>query len=285
MKRTRAPSGCANAPTGRGRAALAIARELAIAVTCAGCGDEVVGYFDGSGSGSSEGLADASGSVTASTTSSGGVDGTGSGSSDGSSSGDASGDPGFVPPGCFGDDFDNGVIDALWNTWAEQDASFAEVGGQLEFTAPTTGVWDTGVVGAYDYRFPFSVAQARMRVSVPPDPAVPVLVFLSVIDDLGNALSMQLGNGSVFASTGTARVLDYREEFPMTPYPQWIRIRGDADTIHFEVSDDGDAYTELVARPRIAPFDDAGALIMTQTYADDPNHTLVAVDDFQVCVE
>ncbi len=283
--RTRAPSACAIAAVGRGEAALARAIAIVMAGLPAGCGDEVVGYFEGSG-GSSEGGTGSSGSATAPASSSSSDTGGGSGgSASGSSSSDASGGPGFVPPGCYADDFDNGVIDALWNTWAEQDSSFAEVGGRLEFTAPTTGVWDTGVVGAYDYRFPFAAGDARMRVPVPPDPARPVLLFLSVIDDVGNALSMQLGNGSVFASTGTSRVLDYREEFPISPYPQWLRIRADADTIHFEVSDDGAGFTELVARPRIAPFDDAGALIMTQTYADDPSHTLVAVDDFQVCVE
>lgn len=247
-----------------------------------GCGDEVVGFF-GAGSTGDLGLdttaasitADASGSASTAT---GTNDGTG-----GSTSGVA-GDTGFVPPGCFGDDFENGVIDPLWNTWMEEDSALVEVGGMLKLTPPSFGLWDTGVVGAYNYVFPFVDGHVRLRVPLPPAVERPVLLFLTVGDGNDTNLSIQLSGGVVIADVSIGLEQQYRQEFPMG-YPAWIGLRAEGDLVHFEISDDGVTFTELGVTPKVGTFEVASALIMAQTFDTDTDRSAIGVDDLEVCVQ
>lgn len=246
----------------------------AAVVAVGGCGDEIVGYFEDSiasvgmsGSGESgTTAAESSTSVAAPSTSDGG-------------------DGGFVAPGCFGDDFENAAIDALWNTWIEEDALLEEVGGMLKLTPPTYGIFDTGVVGAYNYVFPFTTGHARLRVPAPPDPARQVVLFLTVGDDAGVAVSMQLSGGVVSIAGSIDLVDQYREEFPVATYPAWIQIRAEGPLVHYETSDDGATFTTLTTRDKISAFPIASALIMAQTWGEDFDRSMVGVDDFEVCVE
>lgn len=227
-----------------------------------GCGDEIVGYFGGSGAAGSS-------SSTAS----------------GSSSTTTPDDAGFAGPGCFSDDFENGTIDPLWNTWMEQDSTIAEIGGLLELTPPSFGLWDTGIVGAYNFVFPFTTGHARLRVPTPPAVSRPVLLFLKISDETGTETSMQLSGGSVSISAAIGLVEQYREDFPKATYPEWIQMRAEGAVVHFEVSDDGQTFFTLTSRDKLSDFAHSTALIMAQTAADDPERGSIGVDDFEVCVE
>lgn len=253
-----------------------------------GCGDEVVGFFDGSSGGEST-TTDPISTVTSGdgTTSSTTSMATTTSADDTSTTAPSeTGDTGFVAPGCFGDDFENDVIDALWNQWIEEDAELVEASGMLKMTPPTFGVWDTGVVGAYNYVFPFHDGHARVRVPMPPATSRPVLLWLSVNEDLtGISLAMHMANGVVTVLGSIGEVEQYREDIPMDPYPAWMQIRAEGAMAHFETSDDGITFTTLTTRDKLGAFDAAVGLLMAQTYGDDPEHTAVWVDDFEVCVQ
>lgn len=261
------------------------------AVVASGCGDELVGFFDGSTGGDSGTTAP---TVSASdwddiTTSTTGTTATTSSTSTmdpGDTSTTGTGDTGFVAPGCFGDGFDDDVIDAMWNTWIEEDAELVEAAGMLKLTPPTFGVWDTGVVGAHNYVFPFHDGHVRLRVPMPPATSRPVLLWLSVNEDLtGISLAMHLANGVVTVLGNIGDVEQYREDIPLDPYPAWLQIRAQGAMVHFETSDDGVTFTTLTTRDKLGAFDVAAGLIMAQTYGEDVDHSAVGVDDFEVCAE
>jgi len=230
------------------------------------CGDEVVGYFDASStstddpSSSTTALADTSSSATTA-------------------------DEGFIVPGCFRDDFDNDVIDPLWNSWIEEDAALVESGGALRLTPPRFGVWDTGIVGAYNYGFPFSNGHVRMRVSEPPDPARSVVLFLTVGEVDDTLISMQFAAGELVVTATVANVEQYREAFPKAIYPAWIGIRAEGEKVHFEVSDDGSNFIVLSTHDQPTALEDARVLVMAQTYGEDTDRTAVVVDELETCVE
>ncbi|MBC8072128.1 MAG: hypothetical protein IAG13_27655 [Deltaproteobacteria bacterium] len=250
---------------------------LAAAALACGCGDEVVGFFEGSATGdgsSGDSSSDASES-TAST-----------GSSEASGSSSESGSAGLIPPGCLVDDFEDGTIDpALWNPWIEEDAALTEIAGRLKLEPPSYGVWDTGVVGSYQAVFPFVDGRARVRVTDPPAPGRPVVLFLRVLDDAGTLLSIRLSQSTVTIDAAVNDVEQYSEQFPVEAYPGWIAIRAEGDLAHYEISDDGVSYTTLTTRDKLAGFEVASALIMAQTYGEDPARGIVSVDDFEVCVQ
>jgi hypothetical protein len=242
------------------------ARTTMLLLLVAGCGDEVVGYFDASSG-------DDGGSATS--------------SSEATSSGDTTsttGDGGFIVPGCFRDDFDDDTVDAMWNVWIEEDAGLTEANGGLQMVPPSFGIWDTGIVGAWNYGFPFTNGYVRMRVSAPPDPARTVVLFLTVGEVEGTLLSMQMSAGEVHVNATIATVEQYHEVFPKDPYPQWIGIRAEGTQVHFETSDDGVNYSVLTTREQLEPLEDSRALVMAQTYGTDTDRSAVVVDALETCV-
>lgn len=233
----------------------------------AGCSDQVVGYF-GEGS-------DTTATIPEPTT---------SGAAD-SSSGEPGGPEPFVAPGCFADDFDDDQVDGdLWNTWAELDSVVEETSGQLKFTPPTTGVHDTGIVGNYLHVFDHEAGHARIQVTIPPDPARPNGLFLMLLDDQ-RSFAINLSGGGVAAWLREGEVPVFSEEIPMQPYPGWIGIRTDGAQVHFEVSDDGVTWNVVATTPQPWTLVDASALVMSQTYGDDPSPPTMAVDNIEVCVQ
>lgn len=247
-----------------------VAHVLALAWPLAGCGDEVVGYFEGSGDGESTLGAD-----------------TQPASSDGSSESTSGGPTGLVPPGCLADAFDDAEVDPLlWNTWAEEDATFVEQDGKLQFKPPSFGVWDTGVVSSYLATFPFENGRARVRVPAPPAVDRSVVLFLQ-ITEAHAILSIQISQGSVHVYGSVDEEIVYSEDFPGDPYPAWIAIRAEGALVHYETSSDGVSFTTLTTRDKLGPFDVASALLMAQTYGmdNDPARSVIAVDDFEVCVQ
>lgn len=223
-----------------------------------GCADEVVGYFStGPGTSSDPTVGVGSGSESA----------------------------GFVPPGCFGDDFEDGVLDgSRWNTWVEQDAGIEELGGNLRLTPPSYGLFDTGLVGHFDYRFPFEDAWARMRIATPPAAGRPVVLFLFV-DGGSGMLAVSLSDDVVRAGTYADEQLVQERELPVDPYPAWVGIRDDAGIARFEVSEDGQAWTTIATLDEPGSFRDSTVLVMAQTFGDAPEQAVVAVDEIEVCVQ
>lgn len=253
------------------------ARTVFVAATmlAGGCGDEIVGFIPAELGAADSSSSDAPMPATTEAFGTTGVTGTGTGT----------GGPGFVGPGCFGDDFEDGVIGAMWSPWVEPDASISEGAGMLKMTPPTSGVWDTGVVGSHEHDFPFITGHLRMRVPVPPAEGSPVVLFLQVGDETGTSLSIQLSGGQVIVVGAVDLVDVYREEFVVAAYPQWIGIRAEGDVVHFETSDDGVVFTPVTTQDKLADFAVGSVLVMTQTYGVYPDPEMVAVDDLEVCVE
>jgi hypothetical protein len=267
------------------RAVSSLPRSLAPLLTAClvlpGCADVVVGYFSGtegsSAAGSSAAGSSAAGSSAAGTTA---LDGTGSGVATGETTGS-----GFVPPGCFSDDFEDGVVDEpLWNAWAEEDSRIEELAGQLELTPPSYGLFDTGLVGRFDHHFVFESGWVRLQVVAPPTVDRPVALFLMVADAPEN-LSISVGGGELRVAGSLDEAVVFQQSFPSTPYPRWLGIRGEGPLAHFEISEDGDTWTTLATYDKPGPFDDAAALIMAQTFGDDAAQGVVSVDDLEVCLQ
>jgi hypothetical protein len=245
---------------------------LAVSWVLVSCEDQVIGQFDASMTNSNESHGDASGGTTAGA---------------GETSGSTSEPEGFMPPGCFGDDFEGELLDAqMWNTWTKADAAVEQRDGVLVFTPATFGLNDSGIVSSHRYVFPFDDAWVRMRVPLPPDPAHPVLLFLAVSDKVSaNTVSVHLHGGQV---TIDGRVegmpATYSESFVADPYPAWIALRSDNGMVHHEISDDGSSWTTLGSYEKLSPFETSSVLVMAQTYADNPAPDLVKADDLEVCV-
>ncbi len=243
---------------------------LVVALACVGCGDEVIGFFEGSGDGSGD---DESTTIVAA-------------SSDDGSTTSSLPDP-FVGPGCVSDDFENGIIDeSHWYPWAETDSTVEEVAGMLKFTPPTAGLADTGVVGSIWARFRFVDGRVRLRVPTPPTTTRPVVLFLQILreDPRNDLVSLNLSQSNLHASARSFEVDVFGQDFPADPYPAWIAIRAEGSQVFYEVSDDGVAFTTLATWDQPEPYEIATALIMAQTYGNDFEGGIVAVDDFQVCL-
>jgi hypothetical protein len=254
---------------------------VAVVLALPGCSDQVIGYFDGSGT------ASVIGSETESLTAAPG-DGTALDGDSASGVVDGSGDTstvGFVPPGCFGDDFEDGVIDPdMWNTWTEENSNLEEVGGWLKFTPPTFGIFDTGVISNHLHVLPFRNASARMQIVAPPVPGRSVVLFLQIIE-APMVLSINVSEGVIVASASNDTTPIFSESFPAQPYPGWMGIRAEDDLVHFEVSDDGVTWSILGTYDKPAEFGAAQPLVMAQTYGEDLVGGIVAIDNFEACAQ
>lgn len=247
----------------------------------AGCADEVVGQFaatiamGGSGGASGESSSsDAGTSVGSSSASTGGE------SSEGTTA------PTVWESGCYGDDFEDSVVDeTLWWSWVEGDAAFSEAAGWMKFDPPTFGLLDTGLVANNQHRVAFDNAWSRMQIASPPVIDRPVVVFLQVIADPA-VLSLSLGEGVVtIGGTDAQGVSAFQQSHPELGTPAWVGIRAEDPNVHFETSIDGIAWTTFATFPKPDDFASARPLIMVQTYGDYPDRMMVAVDNFETCVD
>jgi hypothetical protein len=248
---------------------------LAAGMLLPGCADVVVGYFSTTDGTSASGTSEAGPSEVTTLV----LDGTTLGATGETTTG------GFVPPGCFSDDFADGVVDdPHWSSWAEADSYLEEAAGVLALTPPTYGLFDTGVVGRFDHSFPFESGWVRLRVVTAPPVDRPAGLFLMVAD-LPENLSIRLAGGTVQVAGTIDEQPVFDESFPFAPYPSWIGIRAEGSLAHFEISDDGQTWTTLATYDKPGPFDAAAALIMTQTFDAYPDRAAVSVDDLEVCVQ
>lgn len=239
----------------------------------AACGDIVVGYFAETAS--------PTGTDTTSANPSADPSVGGSPSDDGPTTGTA-GDGLFV--GCYSDDFEDDTIDtSLWNAWNEQDSRVEVVQGLVKFTPPSTGVFDTGLVSHFDYRFDFEDGWLRMEIDTPPSPDLPIALFLMVQQDV-DSLWINIGEGFVSVHGSVDEQTAFSEEFPRDPYPRWLGIRGQGDMVQFEISDDGQAWTTLGTYAKPRAFDQAAAIIMAQTYGNISEQPIVSVERFEACL-
>jgi len=244
------------------------------------CADVVVGQFDASSGEAS----DSTSTSTSAPPDSTGPGSTGSSSTEGTGSGTSGAEEGFVPPGCFSDDFEDGVIsEALWNAWVEEDASVEEVAGQLKFTPPSLGLFDTGLTGSYLYDFPFDDTTVRLQLGTLPPLDDPSGLFLIVSDDT-RVVRLQASGGNLRAVSTDDEVMDYSEVFPAEPYPAWLGIRAEGPTVHFETSEDGETWTTLSSHDPPVPFGASQVLIMAQTFGSNPDQAIISVESVEVCV-
>lgn len=238
----------------------------------AACGDVVVGYF-----------AETASSTGTDTT---GGDPSGDSSVGGSPSDDGptTGTAGGLFVGCYSDDFEDDTVDtSLWNTWNEEDSWLEVVLGMVKFTPPSTGVFDTGLVSHFDYRFDFEDGWLRMEIGTPPSVDLPVALFLMVQQDM-DSLWINIGGGFVSIHGSLDEQTAFSDDFPVDPYPRWLGIRGQGDMVQFEVSDDGQDWTTLGTYAKPRPFDQAAAIIMAQTYGPIAEQQIVAVERFEACL-
>lgn len=236
------------------------------------CRDVVVGYFPGTTGGpGSEGSTSAALPTGTGTTTAAGSDGS-----------DGSGDGPFV--GCYSDEFEADALDSdLWNSWTEKDSQIEQGQGLLEFTPPSTGVFDAGLVGHFDYRFAFEEGWLRIHIGTPPSRDRPVALFL-MVQQGPDSMWINVGGGDVGINGSADETTIFSDDFPADPYPQWLGIRGEGSMVHFEISDDGQAWTTLASYEKPRVFDHAAALIMAQTYGDDATQQLVSIQRFEACV-
>lgn len=229
---------------------------LATLASLAGCGDVVIGTFvaEGGGSGST-----------------------------------SDGFVGPLPGGCVDASFDDGFDEHLWLTWADDDASTVVQGGALTLTPPSSPELGTGFVWHQEVAFPFADASARVEVITPPDPSSLTELFLQVTQvepPTGAVLSFALFQNSV-------RVTGYRDDGseafaqPIAmPYPRWIGIRTADARAHFEVSDDGDTWTEITSFDVPGTFTGVTPLVMAW---NNPGGAVtpqpVVVDALQICAQ
>ncbi|HWB80458.1 MAG TPA: hypothetical protein VG755_36085 [Nannocystaceae bacterium] len=224
-------------------------------VSLAGCGDVVIGTFVASGS-------------------------------DGSSSGEVVGP---LPGGCVEEAFDGSFDENLWLTWADDDATTFVQDGALTLVPPSSPEIGTGFVWHQEVAFEFANASARVEVITPPDPSSLTELFLQVTQvepPTGAVLSFGLFQNGV-------RVRGYRDDGseafaqPIAiPYPRWIGIRTADARVHFEVSDDGDTWTELSSFDVPGTFVGTTPLVMAWNNAGGPvTPQPVVVDALQVCAQ
>jgi hypothetical protein len=245
-------------------------------VCSAGCSDEVVGQFaatiamGGSGGATGDG---------------GSEEGSGSGST-GIGATESSGGPSPWTEGCYADNFDDALLDdALWWPWIEGDAGWMEAAGWMKFDPPTFGLRDTGLVANDQHMLAFDNAWSRMQIVTPPVADRPVVVFLQLIEEPA-VLSLSLGAGVVSIGGQSAEGVDeFQEPHPELGTPAWVGIRAEDPNVHFEVSDDGVEWTTFATYAKPAAFAFARPLIMVQTYGDYPDPQMVAVDNFETCVD
>lgn len=232
------------------------------------CSDVVVGQFDGTGSDDGEAMPTTETTVADTTATATAADETTSG----------------VPYTCISDDFEDGVIsEDMWNIWIEQDASVEETTGLLKFKPPSFGVFDAGIAGTSMFEFPFEDGRARVEVGMMPPPDHPAGLFLIVGEEPDVAI-INVGTGNVSVRRSVNEEPTFAESFPVETYPQWISIRSENSVLYFETSDDGVTWTTLTTSAQPQPYTSAHALIMGQTYGNNPEQGTVAAADFEVCV-
>jgi hypothetical protein len=124
-----------------------------------------------------------------------------------------------------------------------------------------------------------------MQITAHPVIDRPVVAFLQIIEDPA-VLSVSYGEGVVWVNGHSSPGVDvFQESHPELGTPGWLGIRAEDPNVHFEVSDDGVAWTTFATFPKPTDFALARPLIMVQTYGDYPDRQMVAVDNFETCVE
>jgi hypothetical protein len=249
----------------------------AVLLAC-GCGDEIVGEFAG-GTGVMGGSGGGSGQATT-----GEIESTGPGAQ--SSGGSTTGEP---PPtwteGCFFDDFEDGVLAAMWHSWNEADSAYVEAAGVLKFDPATDGLWDAGIVADFQHTVTFDGSSTRVQVPMPPNPGQPVVLFLQMIDDQEDAVAITISAGVLSTWNTAAGQQPIVEDFPAEGVPAWVGLRGVGSQVQFERSDDNVEWTVFAQRETAGELGASSPLIMVQTYGSVVAPDLVQIDNFETCVD
>ncbi len=240
----------------------------------AGCGDQVVGEFTSSaagGTGSGDGVASTGGTV---------------GTGDDLATSDAAGSEEGEQPwagGCFSDEFDQAALDDnLWNVWAEPGTSWTQTLGVLRFTPGAVGLSYTGITSGWRYRFPFDDAHISLEIATAPPDAAPVNVYLQLLEE-PYVFSMRYGSGQIDVSISDENGIDPQDTFASPQPPRWMRIRGEAEVVHFETSMDALTWTTLTSYPQPTSIVNGRPLVMVETVGEYPEQSPVEVERFDAC--
>ena len=187
--------------------------------------------------------------------------------------------------GCFSDDFEDGVLAEMWNTWNELDSEYFETSGLFKFDPATDGLWDAGIVTDFEHQVAFDGSFTEMQVPVPPNPEQPVVLFLQLIDTQNESVAMTISEGVLSVWNKGEGQPPVIEEFPERGMPGWIGIRGVGSQVSYEISDDGTEWTVVAQRETEGQMGTSSPLIMVQTYGTVPTPDTVQIDNFKTCVE
>jgi hypothetical protein len=162
--------------------------------------------------------------------------------------GPSSSSGGPVVPTCtpvFVDDFEDGVLDPSWSSWASAGCAYGESGGAMNFSiAPSATEWlSAGLTVA-----PGPIAGGYVRVElVPFDPPLDVIgVWLTLYDD---ECELQIAaEGSVVHGMADGEWFDGVSV--ATDEPLWLQLRIDLDAVaYWEWSTDGEDWNEAHTEP------------------------------------
>ena len=174
----------------------------------------------------------------------------------------------------------------MWNFWTDGDSFAEEADGLFRFTPPTSGVLDTGLITNYLHFVDFNNGTMRVQVATPPDPARPVVLFVSIQELWRNAVvSFKLAEGAATISGRNASGETFNDPLSGVSNPPWVGLRAEGNLIHFETSLDGIDWTTEATRDKPAALAYGQPFFMVQTYGNYPDPVAVSVDNFEVCLD
>jgi hypothetical protein len=160
------------------------------------------------------------------------------------------------------DDFDDGVIDSQWDTYANPTSiTLNEPSGTLQIALPDgAGTTLYGGVRAISY-FDVTGCAVLIRAVKPPNPNAPTAYshFALQATDTDYA-EFFVGGGSLLLQRWQGGNAQTVHSEPYDPIAHaWWRIREQAGTLHFETSADGKLWKPFAST--LAPFDPKGVTL------------------------
>ncbi len=197
---------------------------------------------------------------------------------DGGTSDDGIGesDSGPVEPGCVPvifDDFDDGAIDPLWETWQDPGALQEEADRVIRFsiTEQVTGGIDTGLISRDS--FDFSEGYVRIEIAEPPTGETMRLYWQMVsADECITGAFIQ--GGLIFADNEAEDLGD----------TTWLQVRTENGNFHIERSVDGEVWEPAVPpQPTMCDLREAQVYLFGGVGEDSPPGATTAVETIEVC--
>ena len=191
---------------------------------------------------------------------------------------------GPIAPECptFADDFEDGAFDP---SWAFMDADYvSEAGGALVFEV--TAALDQVFPGVLLHEQDLASGEVRIHVGQAPGPDLAERLYLAVAVDPvfsdvlyimieGNLLRMEREHGPRWT---------YYLDLPYDPREhEWLQIRGEGDSVHFETSSDGATFDTQFTTEAPFPLLGTTVVVAATNYAITPADSFLSIEDFEIC--